>query len=322
MNKKSLFLVLTVGIIGLCQVQFLRAREGGEEQPGFFARLFGVKHRRLRNNGDRENSTLRSDPVFRIDNTDTIITGRVTTTGPARVTPKGGGTGGGRGSSGGSGGTTVAGKSGPGLLDVREAEAVENVGKQEVNFSVAEKTLQRIAPDIEGRKKSKILLIKEVRVQLLTSGLSFAELRECEGLSRYREIKEKIDALYQEIIKMSLKERIPMDKMKIKITKAIESIKQVESTLAGEYYIREADVIMTEVYGANRIALENIRLSLSADLVFLKFEKKLLTLKQVNEKLAILRKTAKNMNADAAKVPKVNQELRANANAVADKYKK
>ena len=319
MKKKSLFLLLTVGLVGLCQVQFLKA-------PGWLRSLFGGKSEPARpgDNGGRggdgkDDPTLRRDPVLRTGGRGDGGGGHSTT--GTRPTRGGGGTGGGRVSSGGSGVTSVAGETDLESLGVKEKRAVEEIGNQKSSFSDKGK-LKTVSFDIEGRKRSKIILIDNVKIRLHHAGLDFSELKECEGLPSYSDIESKINALYREIIDTSLEEKIPMETMGQKIAEAIRSIKEVESTLAAEYYKRASDDLIEEVSGVNKSALEKIRLKMSSDLVrSSRGAGKPLTLKQVNEKVNILRTIVREMNNPVRRAPTVNQELKAKAETIAAKYK-
>ena len=311
MNKKSLFLVVTVS---LCQVQISKAPEWLDNLLGRTPKPVESGHR-VDDDGSREPKGHH----FRTNNGGS--TGRPTNVG-SRVTPTSG-TPGSRGS-GGLRTTTVEVQSDPGRLDAREMKALENLQKERVNFSKDQKKSTVSTPDGNGRINAKIKLIENVREQLDSSGLNFADLKECEGLPSYKLIEDKINVLYEKIVKMSIKERIDMKAMGDEITNAVRAIKEVESKLAAEYYKRASDDLIEEVSGANKMALETIRLKITNDLALSsKGKGKPLTLTQVNKQLNILRNDVRQMKAAPKTASDSNLSAKKQAaDEVAKKYKK
>ena len=234
-----------VGLIALCQVQFLRAPVEGGGKPSFWESLFGAKPKRPRNDGDREDPTLRGRGL-RTGGVDGG-TGRVATTGPVRVTtPKGGGTAGGRGSSGGFDGTTVAGKSGSGNRGATPADAVTegNVGRDS-NFASrgtapnpAEARLAQEKAETSRFviQKFKIALTKEPKEgglgkQFFTDLSNFKK----SNPGDYEEINEIMDSFYESAEKHEIK---PKD-----IEPAVRAIRDIVTKIKREQQATRADAV-------------------------------------------------------------------------------
>ena len=200
-----------VGLMGLCQVESLEAK-------GMMEFFFGAKPEPTRPRG-RDEPTLRRDPdpVLRTGSGVDGGGGRVTTTGPARVIPKGGGgIGGGRGSSGGSDGTTVAGKSGSGNRGATSADAVaeQNVGRNSdfasrgtaPNPAEARLAQEKAETSQFVIRKFKNALTKEPKEGGLGKQF-FTDLSDFKksNLEDYEEINEIMDSFYESAEKHEIK---------------------------------------------------------------------------------------------------------------------
>ncbi len=285
MKKKSLLLVLMAAFMGLCQVQFLKAPGWGS-----FGRSEPVESRPQESNGTlKENADDFLRLTQELHNKPSKTGGRVSTTGP-RVTPgKGSGTPGGRGSFGDFNTTMVAGETDATPLNAKEMKALERIQDERPSFSPDElKERPTLSADIESNRKDKITLIKNVRAQLKSAGLDFVDLKECEDLPSYDPIEKQIDALYEKIIKMSIKEKIDMKKMEKEIANALKSIKKIESQLALEYYQRELSSLSERVTGLNTGVVDSIDRSSKA--MEKAFKKGTLTLKKAQNQVLELSK--------------------------------
>ena len=121
-----------------------------------------------------------------------------TGTGGGSTGTNAGGGKGNKGAGGGNGVTSVAGETGLGRLGAREDRAVKAIGDQTQNFSAkGEKPPiideSRLAVRI---RDNKIIQINDFRKKLASEGLTFDDLKECEGLPSYKLIEAKIDAFY------------------------------------------------------------------------------------------------------------------------------
>lgn len=210
-------------------------------------------------------------------------------------------------------------------LTRKELKAIQKVSQQGkgwwANLLKKKPTSQQEALYAQ-RRTDKTNVLRDFRTRLQQAGLSFADLKECEGLPEYKAIEARIDAFYALVAKKSLKEKVDFPAMGREKDAAMRDIQAWEPKLAAAYYKKASDALLQEVTGANRMALQNRTLQISTDLVTSsKVEGKPLTLKQVNEKLQELKNMVTQMKKDAARAPKINLDLQRRAQNIKDKYK-
>ena len=195
MKKKSL--VLALGLVGLCQVQFLKApesiffRESSDPDKNN-----GTKHHNDnpdRNRGNELLDALKNRGKKPAQNTGTTGAGKpnhVAGRAPSNDRPPEI--------------IVVEGKTGPGILDAKEEEALLKIEKEKPSFAQDEDKnnaddISVASSRLDDLKDTKIKLIEDFRSELKKQGLPFDVLRQCEGLKNYKLIEKEIQNFYKKV---------------------------------------------------------------------------------------------------------------------------
>lgn len=238
MKKKSL--VLALGLIGLCQVQFLRAPEGFS-----FGGARSVEPAPREGGRNDENDPFKRDRGNELRDILTNQGGKsgqgTTGMGSGKPNPVGG-----------KGGTSsdvpvdiilVEGRTGLGKLDKAEKAAIRKIDKERPSFAEDEDKnnaddVSRASSRLADLKDGKIKVIEDFRSELDSLGLNSGVLRHCEGLKNYKVIEKEIQNFYKKVI---AKGDFDPQEMKVEMARVLEVINGLRFKLASQLYTREAN---------------------------------------------------------------------------------
>ncbi len=190
MKKKNL--VFALGLVGLCQVQFLKA-------PEVFFSSFGA---RSVEPAPREGGRNDENDSFKHDRGNELRDSLTNQGGKSGQGSSGAGSGKPNPVGGKAGISSdvpvdiilVEGRTGLGKLDKAEEEAIKKIGKERRSFVEDEDKnntddLSRASSRLADLKDAKIKVIEDFRSQLDSLGLKSGVLRQCEGLKNYKVIE-------------------------------------------------------------------------------------------------------------------------------------
>ena len=234
MKNKSL--VLALGLVGLCQVQFLKAPESIFFKPeNFDPAPRGRDDNNLpRDRGNELLDALKNRGKKPAQNTGTMgadkpnhVAGRAPSNdGPPEI-------------------IVFEGKTGPGMLDAKEEEILLKIAKERPSFAQDEDKhndddVSKASSRLADLKDTKIKLIENFRSELKEQGLPFDVLKQCEGLKNYKIIQKEIEEFYK---KVTAKGDVD-PKIEDEMEKALEKIKSQQLELASQLFTREANKLI------------------------------------------------------------------------------